>query len=187
MSVKATEIRKGQVIEKDGDLHLVTEYEHKTPGNLRAIINIKTRSLRTGQTAQMRLGSSDTLEVAYLDRREAEYLYKDSTGFVFMDTDSFEQFTLSEAFVGEKMGFVRENTKIDVTFHGTAPVGVELPPQVTLTVTQAEAAVKGNTTSGVKKEAVLETGLVVKVPLHVQVGDEVKISTVDGEFQGRAN
>ncbi len=187
MSVKATEIRKGQVIEKDGDLLLVTEYEHKTPGNLRAIINIKTRSLRTGATNQMRLGSSDTLEVAYLDRRKAEYLYKDSTGYVFMDTDSYEQITLSEEFVGEKMGYVRANTTIDLTFHGTAPVGVELPPQVVLKVQEAEAAVKGNTTSGVKKEAVLETGLVVKVPLHVQPGEEIKISTVDGEFQGRAN
>ena len=187
MSVKATEIRKGQVIEKDGDLHVVTDYEHKTPGNLRAIINIKTRSLRTGATSQMRLGSSDTLEVAYLDRREAEYLYKDATGYVFMDTDSYEQFTLSEEFVGDKMGFVRANTKVTVTFHATSPVGVELPPQVTLAVTSAEAAVKGNTTSGVKKEAVLETGLVVKVPLHIQVGDEIKVSTSDGEFQGRAN
>jgi len=187
MGVRATEIRKGQVIEKDGDLLLITDHEHKTPGNLRAIINIKTKSLRTGQSGSIRLGSGDVLEVAFLERRKAEYLYKDSAGYVFMDTESYEQFTLSEDFVGDKMPFVRENTTIDVTFHEETPIGVELPSQVTLKVIESEAAVKGNTTSGVKKEAVLETGLSVKVPMHIQIGEEIKISTADGEFAGRAN
>lgn len=188
MGVKANDIRKGQVIEKDGDLLLITEYEHKTPGNLRAIINIKTRSLTSGQTSSMRLGSSDTLEIAYLDRRKAEYLYRESNGnFVFMDSDSYEQFQLTEEFVGDKMGFVRENTTVEVTFHGTKPIGVELPPQVVLKVTEAEAAVKGNTSSGVKKEAVLETGLHIKVPLHIQPGEEIRVATDTGDFVGRAN
>lgn len=188
MGVRATDIRKGQVIEKDGDLLLVTEFEHKTPGNLRAIINIKTKSLRTGAVNAMRLGSSDTLEVAYLDRRRCEYLYREGSGdYVFMDTTSFDQFHLSEEFVGEKMRFVRENTTIEVTFHGQTPVGVELPTQVVLKVTESEIAVKGNTATGVKKDAVLETGLTIKVPLHIDVGEEVRVSTDTGEFQGRAN
>lgn len=188
MGVRATEVRKGQVIEKDGDLLLITDYEHKTPGNLRAIINIKTKSLTSGQTNSMRLSSGDTLEVAYLDRRKAEYLYKESNGnYVFMDSDSYEQFQLTEDFVGDKMGFVRENTTVEVTFHGTTPIGVELPPQVVLKVTEAEAAVKGNTSSGVKKEAVLETGLAIKVPLHIQPGEEIKVATDTGDFVGRAN
>jgi elongation factor P len=188
MGVRATEIRKGQVLEMNGDLWLVTDYEHKTPGNLRAIINIKTRSLTSGATSAMRLGSSDVLEVAYLDRKRAEYLYREGTGnFVFMDTESYEQFELSPDFVGDKMLYVRENTQVEVTFHGPKPVGVELPPQVILTVTEAESAVKGNTTSGVKKDAVLETGLKLKVPIHITVGDKVKVATETGEFQGRAN
>src|SRR6185503_20639738 len=109
MGVKATELRKGQVIEKDGDLHIITEYEHRTPGNLRAIINIKTRSLSTGQTTPMRLSSSDTLEVAYLDRRKCEFLYRESNGdCVFMDNVSYEQFHLSRDLIGEKMGYVKE-------------------------------------------------------------------------------
>jgi elongation factor P len=188
MGVRATEIRKGQVLQLDGDLVLVTDFEHKTPGNLRAIINIKTKSLTTGATSAMRLGSSDVLEVAYLDRKRAEYLYREASGnYVFMDTESYEQFELSEEFVGEKMSYVRENTQVEVSFHGTTPVGVVLPPQVVLTVKEAEAAVKGNTTSGVKKDAVLETGLRIKVPIHIQIGDQVKVATETGEFQGRAN
>ena len=188
MGVRATELRKGQVIEKDGDLLLITDYEHKTPGNLRAIINIKTKSLINGQSNSMRLGSGDTLEVAYLDRRKAEYLYKESHGtFVFMDAENYEQFELSDELVGDKMGFVRENTTISVTFHNTTPVGVELPATVTLKVIEAEAAVKGNTANTVKKEAVVETGMAIKVPMHIDVGEEIKISTDTGEFQGRAN
>ena len=187
MGVKATEIRKGQVIEKDGDLLLITAYEHRTPGNWRAIISIKTKSLKTGATNAMRLGSGDVVELAYLDRRKSEYLYKDSTGFVFMDSENYEQFALSEELVGPLMGFVRENATIEVTFHDTTAIGIELPPSVVLRVAEAEAAVKGNTASNVKKEAVLETGLKIKVPIHIQVDEEVRVATDTGEFQGRAN
>jgi elongation factor P len=176
------------VIEKDGELLLVTEFHHHTPGNLRAIINIKTKNLGTGQANAMRLSSGDVLEVAYLDRKNCEYLYREGDGsYVFMDTQTYEQFPLSEEFVGDKMGYVRENTAVEVTFHNTTPIGVELPAVVTLTVTEAEPAVKGNTATNVKKDAVVETGMAVKVPLHVGEGDVIKIRTSDGEFQGRAN
>jgi elongation factor P len=189
MGVRATEIRKGQVIEMNGDLLIVTEFEHKTPGNLRAIINIKTKSLTTGSMSAMRLGSSDVLEVAYLDRKKAEYLYKDSGSgnYIFMDVENYEQFELSEEFVGEKMPYLKENTQLEVSFHGVTAVGVVLPAQVVLEVTEAEEAVKGNTTSGVKKEVTLETGLKIKVPIHITRGDKVKVGTEEGDFQGRAN
>jgi elongation factor P len=188
MAVRATEIRKGQVIERDGDLWLVTDYEHKTPGNLRAIINIKIKSLSSGQTMPVRLGSADMLEVAYLERRKAEYLYKESNGdYVFMDNESFDQFSLSPDFVGDKMSYVRENTVVEITKHGETPVGVELPPVVTLKIIESENAVKGNTATNVKKVAKLETGIEIKVPLHIGVGEVVKVSTETGEFMGRAN
>ncbi len=188
MAVKATELRKGTVIVGErGALLLITEYHHHTPGNLRAVIHLKVKNIATGQTTPMRLGSGDMFEVAYLDKKKCEYLYKDSTGFHFMDQESFEQYPLSEELVGDMMGFVRENTVIDVTFHETTPVGVALPSSVTLRVIESEQAVKGNTTSTVKKEAIVETGMKVKVPMHISVGDEIKISTVDGEFQGRQN
>jgi elongation factor P len=188
MAVKATELRKGTVIIGErGDLLLITEYNHHTPGNLRAVIHLKVKNLRSGVVTPMRLGSSDAFEVAYLDKKKCEYLYKDSGGYVFMDQQDFEQFPLPEDLVGDKMGFVRENTVVDVTFHGTLPIGVELPASVTLKVIEAEAAVKGNTATNVKKEAIVETGMKVKVPLHITAGDQIKISTVDGEFQGRQN
>jgi len=189
MAVKATELRKGTVIVGDhGKLLLITEYHHHTPGNLRAVIHLKVRDVMTGVVTPMRLSSSDAFEVAYLDKKKCEYLYKESSGdYVFMEQETYEQFPLNEELVGDKMGFVRENTVVDVTFHGQLALGVELPASVTLKVVEAEHAVKGNTATNVKKEAVVETGMKVKVPLHVTVGDQIKISTVDGEFQGRSN
>lgn len=188
MGVKATEIRKGQVIEKDGELLLITEYTHKTPGNLRAIIQIKTKSLSSGQSNSMRLSSSDIVEVAFLDRRKCEYLYREGNGdYIFMDSESYEQFPLGDDLVGEVMGYVKENTPVEVTFHEQTPIGVELPPSVVLEVVEAEAAVKGNTATNVKKSAVVETGMEVKVPMHINAGEKIKISTADGSFMGRAN
>jgi elongation factor P len=188
MAVKATELRKGTVIVGErGDLLLITEYNHHTPGNLRAVIHLKVKNLATGQTTPMRLGSSDAFEVAYLDTKKCEYLYKDSDGYVFMDSETYEQFPMPADLVADKMGYVRENSVVNVTFHGALPVGVELPSSVTLKVIEAEAAVKGNTATNVKKEAIVETGLKIKVPLHVTVGDQVKINTADGEFLGRQN
>jgi elongation factor P len=186
MGVRAVDLRKGTVLEKDGDLLLITEYTHKTPGNLRAIIQIKTKSLTTGQISNTRLGSGDVLEVAYLDKKKAEYLYKESNGdFVFMDGDTYDQFTLTADFVGDKMGFVKPNTTVEITFHQTTPIGVVLPQTVNLEVVEAEAAVKGNTATNVKKDAIVETGMLVKVPLHISAGDLIKINTDTGEFQGR--
>ena len=188
MTVRATELRKGTVIVGDrGDLMLIVEYHHHTPGNLRAVIHIKAKNLATGAIKELRPGSGDAFEVAYLDKKRCEYVYKDSTGYVFMDQESFEQFPISDDLVGEMMGYVRENTPVVVTFHGTVAVGVELPSSVTLKVIEAETAVRGNTATNVKKDAVVETGLKVKVPPHIGVGDEIKISTENGEFLGRQN
>jgi len=186
MTVRATELRKGSVIEKDGDLVQITEYHHHTPGNLRAIIQMKTRSLKTGQTGAIRAGSNETFELAYLDRRRCEYLYREGNGnCVFMDSESFEQFPLPADLAQSSMGFIKENSAVDVTFHEGRPIGIDLPSTVELVVTQAEVAVKGNTATNVKKDAVVETGMAVKVPLHVSVGDRIRLSTDSGEFLGR--
>jgi elongation factor P len=188
MGVKATELRKGVVIEKDGDLLLITEYMHHTPGNLRAVIHVKLKSLHNGANKEMRLNASESLEVAFLDKKPNEYLYREGTGgFVFMDQSTYEQVTIPAELIGEQMGYVKPNTSVVITFHGSTPIGLELPASVVLEVTESEIAVRGNTATNVKKEAVLETGLKIKVPIHISIGDKVKVRTSDGEFQGRSN
>jgi len=187
MNLKATELRKGVVLQKDGDLLLITDYSHSTPGNWRAIIQVKTRSLTTGHNGQFRPSAGEQFETAFLDKKKAQYLYKEANGdFVFMDEETYDQFNLPSELVGEKMSFVRENETVELTWHETTPIGIEIPTTVILEVTEAEQAIKGNSATGVKKDAVLETGYKIKVPMHVGVGDKVKVNTENGEFQGRS-
>lgn len=188
MNLKATELRKGLVLVRDGQLQLITEYSHSTPGNWRAIIQVKTRNLQTGQNGSFRPAAGEQFEVAYLDRKKAQYLYQDASGaYVFMDAETFEQFMLPKEMAEDRMAFIKESDEVEVTFHETTPVSIELPTQVVLEVVEAEMAVKGNSATNVKKEAVLETGFKIKVPLHIDTGEKVKVNTDTGEFMGRAS
>lgn len=187
MNVKATELRKGMVLQKDGKLLLITDYSHATPGNWRAIVQVKTRDLQTGQTGSFRPAAGDTFDTAFLDRKKCQYLYKDSGGYVFMDQETYDQFTIAIGKAAEPMAFVAESHEVDVTFHEGTPIDIDLPAAVVLEVTEAELAVKGNSATNVKKDAVLETGLKIKVPMHIGPGERVKVSTESGEFLGRAN
>lgn len=188
MEVKATELRKGNVLEKDGELLLITDYSHATPGNWRAIIQVKYKNLVSGITGSMRPAAGDSFEIAYLDKKKMQYLYAEANGdYVFMDQESYEQVTLTKDLAEESMGFVKESEVIDVTFHGENAIGLELPTQVVLEITEAEMAVKGNSATNVKKDAVLETGRKIRVPLHINTGEKVKVNTDTGEFMGRAN
>ncbi|HET6203766.1 MAG TPA: elongation factor P [Planctomycetota bacterium] len=187
MAIRATEIRKGMVLLHERDYCLVLDYQHITPGNWRAIHQVKMRNLRTGSQVQLRLGSTDTVEVAYLEKHACEYLYKEGReGYVFMNTESYEQFKLPAAVIGESMRFVTENSPVTVTFHGTTPISLELPSSVVLKVVESEHAVKGDTVSNIQKTAKVETGFELKVPMHVQVGDRIKVNTETGEFLSRA-
>ncbi|MBL6756349.1 MAG: elongation factor P [Planctomycetes bacterium] len=187
MNVKATELRKGQVLLKDGQLLLITDYSHSTPGNWRAIIQVKTTNLQSGGTGSFRPAAGDQFEVAYLDRKKAQYLYQEATGdFVFMDSETFDQFNLEKSMAEDKMCFVRESEEVEITWHETTPVSIALPTQVVLEVTEAEQAVKGNSATNIKKDAVLETGFKIRVPLHVHAGDKVKVNTETGDFVSRA-
>ena len=187
MNVKATELRKGMVLQKDGDLLLITDYSHSTPGNWRAIIQVKTRSLTSGTNGQFRPAAGDQFETAFLDRKKCQYLYQEANGdFCFMDSETFEQFNITKDLGEAKMAFVKESAEVEITFHETTPIGIELPTNVVLEVTESEIAIKGNSATGVKKDAVLETGHKLKVPMHIDVGELVSVNTDTGEFMGRA-
>jgi elongation factor P len=183
---RVTELKKGMVVNLDGELFVITKYDHITPGNWRAIHMLSLKSLRSGNQKQMRCSTSDMLEVAYLDKKTCQYLYKDPTGFVFMDMTTYEQHTLSPDLVEEAMKFLKENDEVQVTFYEGAAMGIEVAPTVVLEITESEDAVKGNSVTNLQKVAKLETGLEIKVPLHIKQGEKVKVSTSTGEFMGRA-
>jgi elongation factor P len=182
----ATDIRKGSVLILDGDLFVCTEFQHKTPGNLRGNVQAKLKSLKDGRTIQRKFSSTERIEFAFLDKRACEYLYKDGAAFVFMDAETFEQFHLEADLVKDQMRFIVENAHAAVTFHDGTPVTIELPSSVELKVTHTDPGAKGDTVSNVFKPATLETGLEIKVPNHISIGDTVKVSTDTAEFLGRA-
>ena len=187
MHLSATEIRKGSVVLFEGALCLVTEYNHHTPGNLRAVIHSKLKNLKTGGTYNQRFSSSDRLEIAHLDPREVEYLYPEGDRYVFMDTASFEQVSLSKEDVGDAMNYVKLNDKVQVAFHDDKPITVTLPSSVVLTVTETDPGAKGNSVTNVYKPAKLETGLSIKVPLFIENGAKIKVDTRTGEYLDRVN
>jgi elongation factor P len=144
--------------------------------------------VKTGVHTAERFQSTASVEKAWLDKREAEYLYDDpNTGPVFMDQETYEQYSLNAELLGEAMLYVKPNEIVEVTFYEGSPIGLDLPPNVTLQIKETDPAVKGDTVSGVLKPAVVETGATIKVPAHIRVGDFIKVSTITGEFQERVN
>lgn len=186
--MQANDIRKGSILIHKGDLWQAVDVEHRTPGNWRAFVQVKLRNIKTGVHVNERFQSTANVEKAWLDKRKAEYLYDDpNSGPVFMDQETYEQFSLPRDLLGDAMNFVKPNGEVEITFYEGTPIGLELPPNVDLEITETEPAAKGNTVSNVQKPATLETGHVIKVPSHINVGDLIKVSTVTGEFQERVN
>jgi elongation factor P len=181
------QVRKGMVLlGDDGQLYYVVERDLNTPGNWRAILQLKLKCLKTGAVSFRRVHPDDKVEQAQLDRREMQYIYQDGDGFVFMDTETFDQTSLAGDWVGDLMLFLREGDKAQVTFHGELPVSLELPSCVELKVAETEGAVRGAGATMQYKQATLETGLKVSVPEFIKVGETISVDTRKVEYLGRA-
>lgn len=184
--MRATELRPGYGVKMDGKIFVITNYEHRTPGNLRAFIQLKLRNVLTGQIIEKRLSSSDDLEVIEIDRREMEYLYSEGKDGVFMDTENYDQLNISEAVLGDCLLYLRPNAKTIVLLHEGRAILVELPASVELTVKDTTPSVRNATVTNVQKDAVMETGLRTRLPDFIAIGETVKISTADGSYLSRA-
>ncbi len=182
----ANDIRKGQVIKFNGEPHLVMETQHRTPGNLRAFVQIKMRNLRYGKALDQRFASTDTIEVLPTEKKTLEFSYVDRGTYAFMDPETFEQIELSEQTLGEVKNYLAVGGKVDVLFVDERPLSVDLPSAVSLKVVESADGIKGDTASNVQKPAKLETGLVVQVPLFVKEGEIIRVNTTDGSYLGRA-
>jgi elongation factor P len=184
----ANDLRKGTIVMHKNALWQAVEVTHRTPGNLRAFVQAKLRNLKTGVHVTERFASTDTVEQAWLDKRKCEFLYEDNqSGPVFMDSENYEQFSLPKDVLGDAMHFIPPNTVVEVTFHEGHPLTIQLPSSVELEVVETEPGARGNTVSNVFKPAKLSTGLTVKVPMHINVGDVVRVNTESGEFLDRVN
>ena len=186
MAIPATQIRRGMVIVFEGEPCRVVEFRHHTPGNLRAMIQTKLRSIRTGSSFEHRFRSADTIERASLEQHEMEYLYSDGSHHHFMNTETFEQIALSDDDLGDAAPWLTPGLKIKVEFYEGTPIGIDLPPSLELTVTQTEPSLKGATVSNVNKPATLENGVTIQVTPFVNQGDRTRVDPSEGRYMERA-
>ena len=186
MRIKATQLRKGMIIEYNNDLYQLSEVLHITPGNWRAMIQTKMKSIRTGTNAEKRFRSDDIIVKADLETKEMEYLFQDGDMYTFMDIQTYDQISLHIDLVGNVALYILPNTKVLVDFYQGKPLSIELPGSVELKVVETEPALKTATVTSSYKPAVLETGLKVQVPPFISEGDIIRIDTTEGTYLERA-
>ena len=184
--MQANDIRRGMIIMYNNAPYRVLDFQHRTPGNLRAFVQAKIRNLKSGSSTEVRFSSTENIERASLEDHEMEYLYSDGDMHYFMNTENYEQIALDVESLGDSMNYLTGGTKIKVQFFDGAPMGVELPPAVELTVVETAPELKGATASNSPKPAKLETGVSVQVPPFIKEGDRIRVDPSKGVYLERA-
>jgi elongation factor P len=185
-SINYSQVRKGMVIVgDDGQLYSVVDRDLNTPGNWRAILNLKLKNLKTGAVTPKRVRPEDKVEQAYLDKRPMQYLYAEGDDYVFMDKETYDQIALHREWVGELILYLKENDDAQVTFYDGKPISLELPATVELKVVETEPGLKGATAAAQYKPATLETGLKITIPAFVGPGELIAVDTRTGEYLSR--
>lgn len=182
----ANDLRKGQAIRYNGDIYVVLEVTHRTPGNLRAFVQAIIRSIKTGKSSDVRFSSTEKVELVEVGRETLEFSYKDQEGYHFIDPSTYDDTVLREELIGAGKDYLTENLQVTVLYAEGKPVEVEMPASVLLKVVQSAEGVRGDSANNVQKPATLETGKIVQVPLFIKEGEMVKISTSNGAYMGRA-
>ena len=184
--LSVTELRKGAIFVEEGKPYLVTEYQHIKVGRGSANIKVKARDLKSGSVLEKSFMSGATVEEGEVERRKAQYLYSDDKNLNFMDPNSFEQFSISKIIGGGAEKFLKEGAEVFLQVFQGEPINVELPLKVNLKVIETPPGEKGDTKQGGSKEATLETGYHLRVPMFVSVGETIQINTETGDYAGRA-
>jgi elongation factor P len=174
------------VIVFEGKPCKVLDARHHTPGNLRAMMQTKLRDLRTGSSFEHRFRSADTVERAVLEQHEMEFMYADGTHYHFMNTENYEQTALSDEDLGDMAQWLTPSMKIQAEFYEGAPIGIDLPPSIELSVVETEPTMKGATVSNVNKPAKLENGVTISVPPFINEGDRIRVDPTEGRYIERA-
>ncbi len=185
--MKPSEVKRGHVIRWQNGLWRVVKITHITPGNKRAHFQMNLKNLGHGRVLNNRFAAHEDIEYVNIDTRKMQYLYREGDHHVFMDNETFDQVHIADEDIAEQVKFLSHNAELKVQFVDDKPLGLDLPSSVVLKVTETAPGTKGDTVSNVNKPATLETGLKIKVPLHVNPGDLVKVDTRTGEFIERAS
>ncbi len=171
------DINVGSFIRFNGELCQILEYQHRTPGNLRAFFQAKMRNLRTGKLYENRFRAGESIELLRVEYKEYQFIYMEGDSIVVMDTDNYEQIYVPSELLGDSLPFIKEGVMIKVSFESDTPITAEPPTFVELEVTYTEPGMKGDTATNTLKPATLETGAKINIPLFVNQGEKIKIDT----------
>lgn len=181
------DIRNGVVLNMDGQLWAVVEFQHVKPGKGGAFVRTKMKNVVSGKTVDRTFNAGAKIETENVDRRDFQYLYNDGDAYIFMDVADYDQITVSAAVVGDASNFMLENQAVTVALHNGNPLYVELPASVVLEITYTEPGLQGDRSTGGTKPATVETGYQIQVPLFLEQGTKVKVDTRTGDYLGRVN
>ena len=184
--VNVNDLKVGMTVQYEGNIYIVLDKEHVKPGKGAAIVKAKLKNLRTGSIAEYSFNSNIRLETARIEKKTMQILYAMNDVYYFMNMNDYEQIELSKDLIGDDAKLLKENLEVDIMFFEGEMLGMNLPDKIEMKVVHTEPAVKGNTTSSAMKDATLESGLVIKVPLFIEQDEVILISSKDGKYVSRA-
>ena len=185
MALSITDLKKGTLFQWEGEPYRVVEYNQKVMGRGGSIVNVRIKSLLDGKVLSKTFKGNEQLEPADVSGQAVQFLYSDGSSFHFMNEETFSQFEVPADLVGDSAGYLKEGDQVQLQFFNNRPISVEMPKNVPLKVTYTEAAVKGDTSTSITKDATLETGLTIKVPAFVKTGDVISVDTASGAYRER--
>ena len=180
-----SDFRNGMILELDGELFRIVEFLHVKPGKGGAFVRTKLKNVRAGNVVDRTFRAGEKVTEARLERTEFQYLYTDGSSYHFMNTQTFDQITLPEEQIESEKGYLKENLNVTILMQNEKPISLEIPTFVELSVRETDPGLRGDTASGGSKPATLETGLVIQVPLFIDVGDVVKVDTRTADYVER--
>ena len=186
MNININDIKNGMTIILDGNLCQIVEFQHVKPGKGSAFVRMKTKNLRTGAVVENSYNTTIKIERAHIDHMTMQFLYANGDNFVFMNTETYDQIEVPGSKLENEKKFLKEGLEIQLDYYEGELLGVSLPEKIEFEVTETEPAVKGNTTNNAMKDAKIETGYTVKVPMFINQGEKIIISTSDGKYSSRA-
>ncbi len=186
MNININDIKNGMTVIIDGNLCLIQEFQHVKPGKGPAFVRIKLKNLRTGSIVEQTFNTNIKITKAHIDKNKVQYLYTNGDNLVFMNNETYEQIEVPKSVLGDDVSFVKEGIDISIDFYEGEIIGISLPEKVEYKVIETTEAVKGNTTTNAQKDATIETGKVIKVPLFINEGEVILVTTKDGKYAGRA-
>lgn len=183
--INVNDFKIGITINYDGNIYQVLEFNHVKPGKGAAIVKAKLKNLRTGSIAEYSFGAGTKVPTAHINKQQMQFLYSTGTSYSFMNMETYEQIDIDESQIANEVKYLKEGLQVYVTFYEQEMLGLELPEKIDYKITSTEPAIKGNTATNATKDAIIETGLLVKVPLFIDQDEEIIVSTKDGKYVSR--